>query len=302
VPHRLLVSLIIAATLPPPAAKAQAEADVMTMRIAAVAPSIYVISGFTNGNIVALVGSKGVMLVDGQSGRRVGLADSALRTVTKLPVQLVVNTHYHADHIEGNPHWRAQGARIFAQRLLVGEAKKDTVITEWEEWHREAADPAALPDSVFDDSIALPFEGHVTALHADSAHTSGDAVIWFRDANVIHTGDIVELGAPPFLDWWGGGTLDGMIRGVDLVLAHADDKTRIVPGHGWVTNRAEVATYRKMLVTMRERTLAAIGAGQSAEQYLATQPTREFNQAFGGSRYGERFARLLYVGLSRRSR
>ena len=149
----------------------------MTMRIAAVAPSIYVISGFTNGNIVALVGSKGVMLVDGQSGRRVGLADSALRTVTKLPVQLVVNTHYHDDHIEGNPHWRAQGARIFAQRLLVGEAKKDTVITEWEEWHREAADPAALPDSVFDDSIALPFEGHVTALHADSAHTSGDAVI-----------------------------------------------------------------------------------------------------------------------------
>jgi Zn-dependent hydrolases, including glyoxylases len=111
-------------------------------------------------------------------------------------------------------------------------------------------------------------------LHADSAHTSGDAVIWFRDANVIHTGDIVELGAPPFLDWWGGGTLDGMIRGVDLVLAHADDKTRIVPGHGWVTNRSEVATYRKMLVTMRERTLAAIGAGQSVEQYLATQPTR----------------------------
>jgi len=88
---------------------------------------------------------------------------------------------------------------------------------------------------------------------------------------------------------------------VDLVLAHADDKTRIVPGHGWVTNRGEVATYRKMLVTMRERTLGAIAAGQSVEQYLATQPTREFDQAFAGSRYGERFARLLYVGLSRPS-
>lgn len=273
----------------------------MTMRIAQVVPNLYVISGFANGNIVALVGSKGVLLVDGQSGRRVDLADSALRTVTKLPVQLVVNTHYHADHIEGNAHWRAQGARIVAQRLLVGEAKKDTVISEWEDWHRVAADPAALPDTVFDDSLALPFEGRVVALHADSAHTSGDAVIWFRDANVIHTGDIVELGAPPFLDWWGGGTLDGMIRGVDLVLAHADDKTRIVPGHGWVTNRAEVATYRKMLVTMRERTLAAIAAGQSVEQYLAGNPTRDFDQGFGGERYGQRFARLLYVGLSRRS-
>ena len=271
----------------------------MTMRIAPVVPGLYVISGFTNGNIAALIGSDGVMLVDGQSARRVDLADSALRTVTQLPVRLVVNTHYHADHIEGNPHWRSQGAKIFGQRQQVIEARKDTTITEWEDWHREAADPAALPDVVIDDSLTLPFDGRVLALHADSAHTSGDLIIWFQDANVIHSGDIIELGAPPFLDWWAGGTLDGMIRGVDLVLAHADDRTRIIPGHGPVADRAQVLVYRKMLVTMRDRTRKAIEEGKTVEQFLASAPTREFNAGFGGERRGQRFAELLYVGLSR---
>lgn len=292
--------IALLAALIPAVASAQASDEVLVMRIAPVVKNLYVISGFTNGNIAVLTGKHGLFLVDGQSGKRVSLADSALRTVTKLPVKLLVNTHYHADHIEGNPHWRAQGARIIAQDQVPVEARKDTIIAEWEDWHREPAEPEALPDTTFTDSLDLKFEGsRIRLLHPPNAHTSGDAVIWFRDLDVIHTGDLLEREAPPFLDWWAGGTLDGMINGIDLILAHSTAKTRFIPGHGTVATRDEVVSYRGMLVTMRDRVKSALAKDMSLDEFLATNPTREFDAAFGSARRGAYFARLLYVGLSR---
>ena len=269
------------------------------MRIEALAPHVYIISGFTNGNLLAVVGTRSVLLVDGQSEKRVALADSALRTVTSLPVRTLINTHYHEDHIGGNPYWRTRGATIIAQRNLPVEARKDTTITELE-WHRPSAPAAALPDRVFDDSLTLDHEGQrVILLHPPAAHTGGDAMIWLPDVNIIHTGDLLEIGAPPFLDWWGGGTLDGMIAGIDQVLSITNSETVYVPGHGNPVHREAVLAYRAMLVAVRERITPRVLAGETPEAIAAALPLADYDSAFGGARYTARFVRIIAMGLAR---
>jgi glyoxylase-like metal-dependent hydrolase (beta-lactamase superfamily II) len=269
----------------------------MVMVIAPVAPATWVISGYSNGNILVVGGRIGLLLVDGQSARRASLADSALRTVTALPVRLVVNTHYHDDHVEGNPYWRARGARIVAQAMLAQEAARDTTITELE-WHRTPAAPEALPDITFVDSLTLDFEGEpVVLLHLPAAHTRTDALIWLPRRNVIHTGDVLEREAPPFIDFWGGGTLEGMIGAIDQVLALADDRTVIVPGHGTVARRADLLPYRAMLIAARERVEPLARTTQPEAAVASARPLREFEEAMGGERRAAEFVRRVVVGL-----
>jgi glyoxylase-like metal-dependent hydrolase (beta-lactamase superfamily II) len=292
----MLVAFAALAAASVPAAAAQ---EPLVMRITEVAPRFHLISGFTNGNLLALVGRQGVLLVDGQSAKRVGLADSALRTVTALPVRMVVSTHYHDDHIGGNPHWRARGARIIAQQEVAAEARKDTVISELE-WHRTPADPAALADQTFSDSLTLDLDGEaVELLHPRGAHTSGDAIVWFPAANVLHTGDILERQAPPFIDWWAGGSLDGMIAAVDGILARVDDRTVVVPGHGTPTDRRGVLAYRAMLTAARERIGGQVRQGLTAEVIVAARPLEEFEAMLGGERRAGQFVRQVAGGLRR---
>jgi glyoxylase-like metal-dependent hydrolase (beta-lactamase superfamily II) len=168
------------------------------------------------------------------------------------------------------------------------------------DWHREPAPADAIPTLTFADSMVLHLNGQaVRLLHAPAAHTGGDAMVVFPRENVIHMGDILELGAYPFLDWWSGGSLDGVLAAVDRVLAMADDDTRIVPGHGRVVDRQGLADYRGMLVTVRDRVQAAVAEGKSLDEMSATLPTKEFDASYGGERQGRRFARLIYYGLTR---
>jgi glyoxylase-like metal-dependent hydrolase (beta-lactamase superfamily II) len=290
--HTLALCAGVAAGAAPLAAQ-----DPLVMRIQPVAPQVFVISGFTNGNIVAVVGKSGVLLVDGQSARRVALADSALRTVTPLPVRILINTHYHDDHIEGNPYWRARGARIVAHEALASEARKDTTVAELD-WHRTPAALEALPDQTFADSLTLDFEGEpVVLLHPPAAHTRTDAMVWFPRRNLIHTGDVLEREAPPFVDFWAGGTLGGMIGAIDRVLALADDRTVIVPGHGTITNRAGLPPYRAMLVAARDRIGARVTAGETVEAIVAARPLAEFEDSLGGPRRTAEFVRRVVLGM-----
>jgi glyoxylase-like metal-dependent hydrolase (beta-lactamase superfamily II) len=271
----------------------------LTMRIQQVAPRFQLISGYYNGNILVFEGRDGLLIVDGQSTKRVPQADSALRTVTKLPVKILVSTHYHGDHLEGNAHWKSQGARLIAQEQLVVEAKKDTTIPE-REWHRPAASAAMLPDQTFKEELKFDFEGEpVVLLHPPAAHTRGDAIIWFPKANVIHTGDILESEAPPFIDWWAGGTLDGMIAGCDQILALITDKTVVVPGHGTPTDKAGLTRYRQMLVTARETIGKRVTAGESDETIIAAHLLRDWEADLGGERRAGQLIAQITFGMRR---
>ena len=281
------------------ATAAAAQQDVMAMRAEPLGPGLTVISGFANGNILVLSGPEGTLLVDAQSAKRVGLADSVLTSLGAPPVRWVVNTHYHGDHTEGNALFRGRGAEIIGQAALPAQMVKDTTITSWGEWHRTPADPASIPTRTFRDSLTLRVNGQrVMITHLPSAHTDGDAIVWLPDANVIHIGDLFEHQAPPFLDWWAGGRLTGMLAGVDWGLNHSDSATRIVPGHGPVGNRADLLQYRQMLLGVSTAVAEQMKAGASVEATQATQPAAPWQAQLGSPRRMNEFVALLYLGLA----
>ena len=298
--HSALCILHSALVSVPPATAQQSQ---LRMTIETLSPGLYLIHGYANGNILVIEGSNELLLVDAQSDRRVGLADSALRTITSKPVRQVIFTHYHDDHTWGMPHWRQTGARAVGHGTLAWEMGKDTTITDWENWHRTPAPAGSKPDLGFTDSLEIQVDDkRVLVYHIPPAHTNGDAIVYLSWANLLHTGDLVEPGAPPFIDYWVGGSLDGMIRAADRILAIVNDQTRIVPGHGSVVDRKTVVEHRRMLVTLRERIGAAIKAGKTLEQIQADAPAREFEGLLGGPRGATRFVRVVHYGLAREAR
>lgn len=275
--------------------------SVMQITTTPLRPGIWVLSGFANGNILVHDDGTDVLLVDAQSERRVGLADSALRALTTRPVGTVVTTHYHDDHLGGNPHWRAQGtSRLIAQCNVAVQARKDTTITEWREWHRTPAPAAALPTECFKDSLTIRRAGEQVILrHVPSAHTDGDLIIWLPGANVLHMGDVLELGAPPFIDYWAGGTWEGMLAALDAGLALANAGTIIVPGHGPTTDRAGMVAYRAMLLAVGERVRAAVQRGESMDAIVASRPATGYEEGFGSQSRADQLVQLLVVGFKR---
>ena len=279
-------------------APAGAQEDVMTLRAERLAPDLTVLSGFANGNILALTGPDGTLLVDAQSAKRVGLADSVLASLGAPPVRWVINTHYHGDHVEGNALFRGRGAEVVGQERLPVQMVKDTTITSWGDWHRTPAAPAAIPTRTFRDSLTLRVNGQrVVVTHIPAAHTDGDAIVWLPDANVIHIGDLFEHQAPPFIDWWAGGRLAGMLAGVDWGLEHSDSATRIVPGHGPVGNRGDLLRYREMLLGLSTAVAGHVDAGDSVEETQAAHPAAPWQPMLGSQRRMDALVALLYLGL-----
>ncbi len=280
------------------ATPAAAQQDVMTMRAEALAPGLTVISGFANGNILVVSGPEGTLLVDAQSARRVGLADSVLASLGAPPVRWVLNTHYHGDHVEGNTLFHGRGAEVIGQERQPIQMAKDTTITSWHDWHREPAAPGAFPARTFRDSLTLRVNGQrIVVTHIPAAHTDGDAVVWLPDANVIHIGDLFEHQAPPFIDWWAGGRIEGMLAGVDWGLAHSDSATRIVPGHGPVGTRADLLRYRAMLLGVSSAVATQAYAGRSLAEIQAGQPAAPWQSMLGSQRRMDELVALLYLGI-----
>ncbi|RMG09609.1 MAG: MBL fold metallo-hydrolase, partial [Cyanobacteria bacterium J055] len=140
----------------------------------------------------------------------------------------------------------------------------------------------------------------IETLHVPPAHTDGDSIVHFREADVIHTGDVYFNGFYPFIDIEHGGSISGMISAADLVLEMADEDTQIIPGHGALSNRAELMAYRDMLVAVRDRTQAAIDAGMSADDFIASNPTADLDVTWGnGFLSPEQFLRIVYEDLAR---
>lgn len=284
------VGLLVAALAAGPAAGQQADLDTVRLR-----PGVTLIRGGSGGNVLVVAAGDGTVLVD---TREPAAHDALVRLFGPAAsrVRLVVNTHYHDDHLAGNALF-APGATVLAHASVPAEALKDTVIALLD-WHRTPAARAALPTTTVAGDTAFAVGGvRLEVLHAPHAHTNGDLMVWLPAQNVLHAGDLVELGAYPFIDVWAGGTLDGAIGGVERVLALADDATFIVPGHGPPSTRTEVAAYYAMLVNVREAVREARAANRSLEETLALNLTAPYDGRFGSPAGGRRFVALAYLSL-----
>jgi cyclase len=259
----------------------------------------YMLEG-EGGNITVAVGSDGIFMVDSEFAPLHDKIKAAIANISKLPIKFLVNTHFHGDHTGGNALFHKDGAVIVAQlnvrkRLAAGTTNGLTGVKT------PPADPAALPTKTYTKEIAIPFKGrHPIFLgHPENAHTDGDTYVQFTDANVLATGDIFNNGHYPNIDFANGGNINGMIAGAETYLRLADDKTKIVPGHGPLASKADLKTYLTMLTTARDRMAALVKQGKSEADVVAAKPFADLDKTWAASdQASTNFIRVVYHSLA----
>lgn len=246
-----------------------------------VAPGLHVLYG-AGGNVLASVGEQGTLLVDDQFEASVPKLLDAVRAAGGGDPDFVINTHWHFDHADGNPTLAASGSWIVAhaesRRMMQQRNIIDLVGIKVDQ---PPYPQESLPVISFDDRMRLHFNSHtIELLHFGAAHTTGDIAVLFREAGVVHMGDIYN-GGYPFIDADSGGSLEGAIAFCEQVLAEAEGATVFIPGHGRVTDRAAFVDYVEMLRTIHSRLQALIADGASLEEVLDSGITAEWDEARG---------------------
>src|SRR4051812_2134371 len=263
----------------PMIANGQDNFDSVKIKTTKITNSVYMLEG-SGGNIGVLIGNDGIILVDDQFDPLTEKIKKALAEVSDKPVRFVINTHYHGDHSGGNVKLGREGAIIVSQKNTRERLSADQFITLFKS-DTKATPYDGLPKITFTESLTLHLNGEtVEVTHIKNAHTDGDAIIYFKEANVLHCGDVFVRYGLPFIDQEHGGSIDGMIAGADKILAIANEKTVIIPGHGELAGRKEVTDFKNMLQTVRGRVMNGISKHKSLDQIIASDPGKGYVSVF----------------------
>ena len=252
----------------------------------------------SGGNIAALTGRDGKLLVDaGITASRPRITE-ALASLSNDPVKHLINSHWHFDHTDGNEWLHSIGAEITAHE---NTRKHLSVTTRVEDWNFTfpPAPSGALPTKLFDSEQTLHLNGSTVALKKYSpAHTDSDISVEFTDADIVHVADTFWNGHFPFIDYSTGGSIDGMIRAAETNVAKVTDKTIVIPGHGPIGNKSQLTEFRDMLVSVREKVADLKNQGKSLDEVLAAKPTANYDAKWGGFVIdGNFFTKLVYAGV-----
>jgi cyclase len=254
------------------------------IRVLKVRPNVYMLSG-AGGNITVLTFAEGVLLVDTGSAE---MADKVLTTVKQLsdkPIAHIINTSASADHVGGNEKLAASGQRI-PREVVAGEGP---MVVAHENVMTRMSAPTGKQAAAM--KLSAHFHGGeaIELIHEPAAHSDGDSLVWFRHADVIMTGDIFMTTTYPIVDVANGGTIDGVIDGLNRILEIAfpdfrsEGGTMIIPGHGRLSDMADVGYYRDMVTIIRGRVQDLVKKGQTLEQVKAAKPTRDYDPRFGAT-------------------
>jgi glyoxylase-like metal-dependent hydrolase (beta-lactamase superfamily II) len=257
--------------------------------------SIHMLQG-SGGNIAVSTGEDGTFIVDDQFAPLTEKIQAAIRTLTQEPVEFVINSHWHYDHTGGNENFGRAGALIVAQDNSRTRMESRQVVS-LSGTVQEPYSAEGLPKITFHDAMRFYYNGDlIDVLHHGPGHTDGDAVVYFRDTNVVHTGDMFVRYGLPFIDNPNGGSIDGMIDATWAIAGLIDDDTIIIPGHGQLSKRSDLLAYRDMLVTIRDRIRSQMTRGHSADQIVASNPADGYAQPGAGT---ERWIRAAVDDLGR---
>ncbi len=260
--------------------RAQQDFSEVEIETIPVADGIYMLTGL-GGNIGLSVGEDGPFLVDDQFAPLSEKISAAVAELSDLPISFVVNTHWHWDHSGGNENLREMGAVIVAHENT-RRRMNSTQFVEALDRQQPPSPVEALPILTFEDGVSFHWnEDEIRVFHVGPGHTDGDVVIHFVGADVIHAGDNFFNGRYPLVDFSSGGTMEGMIATVDAILEIAGETTKIIPGHGPLSNRAELQVYRDMLATMHGRITLLINEGMDRDAVIAAKPTSDLDGVWG---------------------
>ena len=263
-----------------------------------VTPGIYMLIGM-GGNMGLSVGDA-TFLIDDQMAPINKKIKAAVAEITTQPVKFVLNTHHHFDHTGGNEAFGKAGAIIVAHDNVRARMSGAQVISFFS-METPASPAIALPVMTFDNTTTFHLNGHtINAFHVPNAHTDGDVIVHFREANVMHMGDTYFSSSYPFFDLDSGGSLDGMIAAADRVLTLSDRDTQIMPGHGPLASAKDLRGYRDMLVKVRQRVANLIADGADEAAVIAARPTRDLDRQWAtGAFTAERWLPLVYASLQK---
>lgn len=238
-----------------------------------VADSSYVLLG-SGANIGVSIGEDGVLLVDDEFPELVDKIRAAVAALSPRPIRIVLNTNWHYDHADGNERLAESGALIMAHDKSRAHMLAEQRAPEISPGFTIPPYPrGALPVVTFGDSLTIHFNGdEIRAVHIPNAHSDGDVLFQFKKANVIYSGDLFFPNAVPFINFSGGGSIEGMIRAADRILQLADSNTRVVPGHGPPSSADDVRAFRELMTNIRDRLLQAIDAGRTVDEVVADSP------------------------------
>jgi cyclase len=276
----------------PPAAPAP-EVQVTVTKLAG---NVYAVDG-QGGRISALVGPDGVLLVDSQFPQVTEKIVAALRPISDARIRMVVNTHVHGDHTGGNENFGKLGAVILARPNLRARLLKPAPGANGQT--PAAAPGVALPLVTYDQPLTLQMNGEeVRIVPLPPSHTDGDTAVKFVSADVLATGDVFRSVGYPNIDRANGGTLKGLLESMTTFIELSGPNTKVVPGHGDVTNRAALVAHREVITTVLGRVSRAIGDGKTVEQIVASKPTADLDQRVGNAAASaDRFVQQLYAEL-----
>ncbi len=290
-----LAVLAVAAPFCPAGAQERARHEVTTTPLGG---SVSMLATGAGGNLAVCVGEDGVFLVDSEYTELAGLVRDAVGELSEKPVSLLLNTHWHFDHVGGNQLFAEGGALIVAHenvRARMAKGQRIAVI----DVDVPPSPEDALPAITFKDAITFRMNGEVIRVfHPGPAHTDGDSVVVFEKANVIHTGDIVFYPGYPFIDISASGSIDGVIAAVKGIEALCDDDTKIIPGHGPLMGKAELHEYLVMLQEFRAIIEGEIAAGKDLAAIIARRPTAELDAKWGGTIFPpDKFTEIVFRSL-----
>jgi glyoxylase-like metal-dependent hydrolase (beta-lactamase superfamily II) len=241
-----------------------------------VAGNLYYLEG-QGGNVGVLVGDDGVLMIDDQFAPLSEKLLAAIRALSDKPIRMLLNTHVHGDHTGGNENFGKLGIDIVAHdnvRVRLARGVNNG----------PPSPAAALPVITFGDSMSVHLNGEtVTAAKLPPSHTDGDAYVHFAKADVIHTGDVFRTVGYPGVDFNNGGSVKGTIEALQKLVDMAGPNTKILPGHGVVVTRAEVAAFRDLAVELQKRFTDLINRGMTLEQVVAAKPTADLDAKYGSS-------------------
>jgi cyclase len=275
----------------------KAQAANATLQTTKLTDNLYMISG-AGGNMVALDGPDGKVLVDTSFATVATKLKQALDAISSAPFKIAINTHWHFDHTDSNEAVHGNGAMILAHentRKRLSTAQHMAALG----LDFPPSPAAALPQQTFADAFKLYFDGEELSLgYFTPAHTDTDIYVQYASGNVLHMGDIWFNGTYPLIDASTKGNIDGMIAASTRGMGLADANTKIVPGHGPLGDKAGLTKYRDMLVTVRDRVRALKAAGKSLQEAVAAKPTADLDATWGqGFINGDFFTTLVYSTL-----